>query len=324
MNKILFFLFLILSVSCGESESIPDVKILDTPIKIIRFDQLIFTQSSRDLASVHPNYFDCYYNYILGFADIGDTIIDYYQQFVQDTNIIHLHDSVELLYSDMSVVESEFTQAFSFYQYYFPSFTIPRVYSCISEFGPAAATCDSATVSISLDMYLGENYPYYDDFEFPEYMQAKFRKEYIVPNAVKALVKNIQADSIGRRLIDYMVAEGKILYIAHKILPYTADSLLLGQTGDDIKWLQENEKPIWGFFIENKLLFNTNYLELRKYITDGPTTAGMPKESPGNVGSWVGYRIISQFMKRNPEVSITQLIAITDGQKILSASKYRP
>jgi hypothetical protein len=255
-------------------------------------------------------------------TDIAKGEDDFYK-FKHDSSIMRLYDTVKAHYPNMKKQEAELSDAFAYFRHYFPNTPYPGVYSCISEFGPAAATCDTA-IFVSLDMYLGSSFPYYNYFDFPEYMQHRFRGEYITPNIVKALVKSLASDSVGRRLIDLMIAEGKIIYIAKKLMPHTPDSLIMTYKNNQINWLNENEGQVWGFFIENKLLYNNAMMDVRKYITDGPTTSGMPRESPGNVGSWVGYRIVKQYMSKHPKTTMTELINLTDGQKMLSEAKYKP
>ncbi|MEO6166441.1 MAG: hypothetical protein ABIO46_14260, partial [Chitinophagales bacterium] len=92
----------------------------------------------------------------------------------------------------------------------------------------------------------------------------------------------------------------------------------------DITWCNNNEAEIWKFFIEHKLLYNPDPLEFSKFVTEGPSTSGMPTEAPGNIGSWVGWRIVTAYMKRNPAVTPALLMNEADAQKILTESKYKP
>jgi hypothetical protein len=62
---------------------------------------------------------------------------------------------------------------------------------------------------------------------------------------------------------------------------------------------------------------------IKNYIGEGPTTTGMPEISPGNIGQWVGWRIIKHYMESNPTLSIDELMK-TDPRKIFEASKYKP
>ena len=50
----------------------------------------------------------------------------------------------------------------------------------------------------------------------------------------------------------------------------------------------------------------------------------MPPESPGNTGSWLGWKIVQKFMQENPTYTLKSLMQETDAQKILTLSKYKP
>ena len=89
------------------------------------------------------------------------------------------------------------------------------------------------------------------------------------------------------------------------------------------QWCRKNEPQIWAYFLEQKLLYDTRF-EQFKYVKDGPTTYGMPKDSPGKVGAWLGWQIVQAYMNEKPDVTLKQLIGTTDGQKILTDSKYKP
>lgn len=335
MKNLVLYVFCFWMVICFSScnlfeskEKVPDVSALMQDVPISRLDDLIGVPVERESILIQrlaiDTSFNCYYRSLMAFDQNGMAEgVSMYKMFVMDSNIVHLRDTVKKHYPDLNFLSKELSSMFAFYKYYFPKNRAPQVSSCISEFGPAAATCLDQ-LAVSLDMYLGENYPYYEDFDFPEYMQKKFRREYMCPNLTQALVKNMLPDSIGHRLIDLMIAEGKVLYISNKLQPHTSDTLVYGFGIKELKWLSQNEKQIWGFFIENKLLYNTDMLEIRKYITPGPTTAGMPPESPGNVGSWVGMQIVDKYMRKNTKTTLQDLIKITDGQMMLSRSGYKP
>jgi uncharacterized protein YjaZ len=72
------------------------------------------------------------------------------------------------------------------------------------------------------------------------------------------------------------------------------------------------------------VVYETNFKKIAKLITPSPNSPGMPPESPGETGNYIGWQIIKQFMKRNPEVSVAQMIGMKDAQMILDKSKYKP
>src|SRR5258706_63077 len=77
-------------------------------------------------------------------------------------------------------------------------------------------------------------------------------------------------------------------------------------------------------FVEKQLLFSSNSELFSKYLSEGPTTNGFPAESPGNIGTFVGWQIIKAYMKENPEISPARLMKETDATIILKDSKYKP
>ena len=85
-----------------------------------------------------------------------------------------------------------------------------------------------------------------------------------------------------------------------------------------------NESRIWSFFIENKLLFSIDPNLMNKYVNDGPTTNGFPKESPGNIGQFIGWQIVKSFVKKHPETTLRKLMEEKDLMKIFNESGYKP
>jgi hypothetical protein len=59
-------------------------------------------------------------------------------------------------------------------------------------------------------------------------------------------------------------------------------------------------------------------------MNDAPFTATISQESPGRLGTWVGWQIIKSYMDENTDVSLQQLMKTTDYQLILNKSGYQP
>ena len=109
-----------------------------------------------------------------------------------------------------------------------------------------------------------------------------------------------------------------------EVCAVTDKSLLTGFSGKDLKWLDDNESEVWKFYLKNNLLYETDPMVFKKYLNDGPSTSGMPAEAPGNTASWVGWKIVQQFMEKNPNYTLQGLMHEEDAQKILTLSKYKP
>ncbi|MGH2622772.1 MAG: gliding motility lipoprotein GldB, partial [Sphingobacterium sp.] len=73
------------------------------------------------------------------------------------------------------------------------------------------------------------------------------------------------------------------------------------------------------------LLYSTDYQRIQKYFSEAPFSPelGKQNESAPKLGSFIGWQIIRQYMKRNPELSLQDLFDQNDAQMILENSKYK-
>ncbi len=106
------------------------------------------------------------------------------------------------------------------------------------------------------------------------------------------------------------------------MLPEVADTTLFGFRGEELQWCLDNEKYMWMELVENKLLFETSYATVKRMTEDGPFTPNIPG-SPGKAPSWIGYRIVEQYMKRS-NTTLPELMTNNDYRKILEVSAYNP
>ncbi len=251
-------------------------------------------------------------------------------RFTSNEDMRHLFQSVQEMFPTLDAIESDLSEAFSYYNYFFPDKTIPRVITFLSPFIYATATTDE-TLAIGLDMYLGETFePYHSpnlQQKFPQYRINRCRRDFITPNAVKAwLLKEFEIDNSDRRLINQMVHEGKILYAMDQLMPDLNDSLKIQYAKGKIEWCKENEYAIWNNLIENDLLYSTDYQSFAGLITEGPFSKGInvPAEAPPMLALWTGWQIVRKYMASNTDVSLAELMAETDIEKILKQSAYKP
>jgi hypothetical protein len=131
-------------------------------------------------------------------------------------------------------------------------------------------------------------------------------------------------DSVNTDLLSQMVYYGKMLYFLDCTMPGVADTLKIGYTGAQYDWCTRNESNLWAHLIGQKLLFNTNQQVYFKYINDGPTTSGLPGESPARLGQWVGWQIVRAWARKNPDIPVSGLMAERDAQQVLNQSGYKP
>jgi hypothetical protein len=345
--RYLFFSFalgLVLS-GCSNSDSWKkvDVSKEKASFTVYRFEQDLFAIDTNHIAAsearLRAKYGDFYDDYIEHIMNFGksdkpldtthlDPHIDLIK-FLGNRSDRDLYDTVEKEYSDISGIKAGLTDMLKHFEYYFPKKPpITRVYTFITEFSDGIATYDDSTLCIGLDMYLGSSYRYYESVGLPQFMIAKLKREYIIPNATEALYNfNFDRTAYNAQLplIEAIINEGKKYYYMECLLPDAPDSLIMGYTAPQAEWCRKSEKSIWQYLNEQDLLFKDNYMEQKRYTTDGPSTTGMPPESPPKVGSWVGWQIVRKFMKDNRgKVSLSDLLDKYTAKQIFSLANYKP
>lgn len=332
-NVVLFLLFIFIA-SC-HSSSAPDISNIEVDLKVNRFEKDLFSISNSDyhaqidsLQKKYPVLFPFYFREIGGWniaEDTGAAWKDSVMEYVQSAYSQALYDSTMMRFSDLTAFEKGLEESFRYYRYYFPEATLPEVATLINA--PPAFTAGNDLLCISLDKYLGASSAFYkyEAEPIPYYLLRRFSPEYMVSNCMQVLATgNFEFDPTGKKLLDAMVYNGKVFYLKRQVLPNAPDSIITGFAADDLEWCSNNEPEIWKFFIEHKLLYSPDPLEFSRYVTEGPSTSGMPTEAPGNIGSWVGWKIVAAYMKRNPSLTLQQLMNEDNAQKILTESKYKP
>jgi len=150
------------------------------------------------------------------------------------------------------------------------------------------------------------------------------KKEKIVPDVITALaIAEFPYNDSLDNVLNRMIYNGKIMYFLDQILPETHDSVKISYTPTQLEWCTQSESEMWTFLVENKILFKSDYMEIKRYFDDGPFTASFPRQSPARTGIWLGWQIVRSYMKNNT-VSLNELMLDKDYQKILNLSKYRP
>lgn len=341
MVKHLFFLTVILSMlsACDTTIDAPDVSHISNDIEIIRYDKAIalldtgeLTKSIQDLNKKHPSFSDLYFSKIMPFllddGSLNDTLI---KGFLRDERINSLLDTIQIVFGAFDKQKKEFAQAAQYFRYYFPEAQIANFYTLISEFGYQNFIFNDNQkdgIGIGLDMFLGQDYNYKSidptNPSFSDYMTRTYNEDHIVKKSFELMIDDIIGPANGKRMLDKMIQEGKKAYILGKILPFKHDTIIMEYSKEQLDWAYNNEKEMWAFFLDKKLLYETSLIKIGKFINPAPNSHGMPEESPGRSAIFIGRQIVRKYMERFPETSLEELIQEFDSQKILEKSKYKP
>ena len=191
----------------------------------------------------------------------------------------------------------------------------------VSGFNQNVLVGDSL-LSISIDKYLGEEYPLYQDF-FYDFQRRLMTPEHIVPDYLAGwLMSEYPFEGKENVLLDRMIYEGKIKYLIHQAFPELKPEVLMGYTETSYNWCKENESNLWKAIIERKHLYTPDLMTTNKYFDNVPSIF-LASDAPGNLGSWLGWQIIDKYM-RETNSTPEALMQNNDSQAILTDSKYKP
>lgn len=329
--------FLIVSVAgcnCGKSKHIPDVSAIKADAKVIRFDQELFALDTNNikagveaLSAKYPDFAGPFFQNMFWNPNQPDSA-EYFLQcrmFVGDSFLRHLADTCRTLYPDLNEVEKDLSRVFQFYRYYFPQAPLPKVYAFVSGYNFwTVVNEDISVLGIGLDCTFGTNHaPYLGIPNFhPYYMRRNLTKEQLVPQLVRGIAERIAGPPSGNRMIDIMVAKGKMMYLADALMPEAPDSLRLGWTAEQTEYVEGSEESLYKYLVDANLLFSTKYADFRKFVELGPFDPNFSSDNPGNSGSWLGWQMVKQYMERTPGATLESMLRDRDSQKFLQ--KYKP
>ncbi|HAP68454.1 MAG TPA: hypothetical protein DCR04_01790 [Flavobacteriales bacterium] len=329
---IAFILLVLFLTGCEHDPLDIDVTATELELEFQRLDQDLFAlnpaagQTNTD--ALYEKYGDFFVDYCEGVLRIGNPETEGFQysvaQFITDESMKTLHEDVQFEYEDVTPIEEQLTDAFRYFKYHFPDSTIPKIVFNISALNYAIVATPT-TLGIGLDMFLGANYPIYPMVGLPKYMYDNMKPEQVVPQAMKGwLQATYETDAKRETLLDYMIFEGKLLYVLDAVLRESGDSTKIGFSTDAMQWCAEYESRIWAHLVDQELLYATEYMNINKWINQAPFVAGIPKDSPGRLGQWVGWQIVRKYMQENPEATMIDLMTNDNSQAILAKSKYKP
>ncbi|WP_295717722.1 gliding motility lipoprotein GldB [Mucilaginibacter sp.] len=332
----LFFFIGLILTACGRNKKV-DVSNINLDVTIERFDHdfdaMRTGRMNQQAVFLHNKYGAFYQDFIERVLQAGSTRDTAYFKTLHEVfkgkAYNDLKHDVEAVYPNMDKQNAELTEAFKYIKYYYPKKRIPKVYAYLSGF-QAQTSIGDGYFAIGLDLFLGANSRFYPSITsaFPHYLSRHFTPDNITPRVVEGIAREdmFPEDDNDKSLLSKMVYNGKIMYFMDRILPDVGDTTKISYTATQLKWCNDFESKIWGYFLEENLLYETDYPKIQKYLTEAPFTPGLGErnESAPKLAVYTGWQIVRAYMDKHPEVTLPQLMADKDAQKILNQSKYKP
>lgn len=111
--------------------------------------------------------------------DINHTLLKFYQ----DTTLQTLIADAEAKYASMDTLNHRLTAAFERLRKAIPDIRVPMVYAQLTALDQSIVVGDHS-VGISLDKYLGADYPAYIRYGYNEQQRAQMTEDYILPDVL--------------------------------------------------------------------------------------------------------------------------------------------
>jgi gliding motility-associated lipoprotein GldB len=328
MNRIrLSYILLFLSFfSCNRNRCIPYPDTSDIEINV-EFERLELEVLNHETTQELSEFLNSHLAFKEFFLDASkypneEILLQNYAALLKNPGIDTVYKETLYVFNDFEALEKEFLHAFSLIKYYYPEFIPPVIQTGITGLIHDHYVSDSVII-IGLDYFTGKNATYKP--MLPEYIRNRFRKEAILPNTILLLSNQYnKTDYKDNTLLAEMIYYGKAYYFTKQMLPCTPDSLIIGYSTEDLENIERGIEIIWANFIENQALYETSHIIKDKFIAERPKTIEIGEDCPGRIGRWIGWEIVKNYMKKNPEVGLNELMENNNAQEIFNLARYKP
>jgi hypothetical protein len=317
---------------CKRSSLDVNVSGIDLKVEVERFDRDLFEISTDSINQAigafyerYGDFFDVFNVHVINIGQASSRRYpSYLSMFINDPTNRQVYEYTGTVFGSMEPINERLTDGFRHYLYHYPDSLPPRVIGYVSRFNQGLFTVDHF-VGVGLDQYLGSDCDYYAQMGTPRYLSRKKAPERIPVDVMYAWATQLYPfnDSVDN-VLARMIHQGMLLYFVDAMYPGLHDATKLGFTEEQMKWCISNEKQMWTHLVEEKLLFSTDPLVIRKLIEDAPNTSYYTSESPGRAAVWQGLQIVRSYAARNPKIPVSRVLAQRNYQELLRISRYNP
>ena len=311
---------LILFSSCDNTNRLEvNINSKHVALDVIHFDALLFNSDTAERASQIASFtnqeqqlFSVLVEDIMRISAVNDPfMIQKFDGFLQETHWRKLQDDIDSVFYPFDDFESRLAEAFTYYKYHFPADTIPAIFTYNSGFNYGVYP-DKKFIGVGLEWYVGSNNKIVKQLPydaFPNYIKAHMEPKFMLVDVIKGwlLIKHFKDELLQASFLENMMFYGKVMYYVDACFPFEENDVKMGYAPNEINWVENNEENIWATVVKEKMLFENDIKVQKQWFVDAPFTAGLPQESPGKVGIWLGWQMVKQYMDENENVSLQQL-----------------
>ncbi|MDN6279664.1 MAG: gliding motility lipoprotein GldB [Psychroflexus sp.] len=299
-----------------DSKILKEVEAQNLNIEVHRFDRAFAEAQPSDLPQLKKEY-PYFFN-----PEIPDSLwIDKMSDSLQNV----IDHEVFQVFDDFSSSKENVERFYKYVNHYFPEVNKPVIYTLAEnvDYKHKAVVVDSL-LFIALDNYLGREHEFYTDFE--TYIRNYQDKAYMLSDIAQVYGESLTPQAQTRQFLAIMVYYGKLLYFKDITLPFESDAVKIYYTDAQLEWAKDNEKQTWQHFVENEMVYSTKSDLKERFINLAPFSKfylGVDNESSPRMGQYIGWQIVRDFMRKNPDVSPEAMLGMT-AVEIFNQANYKP
>ena len=249
-----------------------------------------------------------------------DSFVNEIHTFYNTDYIKDLENSKQSILPDIKNKEESITKAFRYFKLHFDESSLPYQVIYMNKLF-SNIHCSDSSVTVSPESYLPADSEVIKSIpknQLYAWQKDRMDIQYLERDIVFNWVQVHLFDEIDKQLAQHIIQAGKILYITNASFPEVEERYIVRYSEEDWKWAEENEDLTWDYLVKEQLLFKNNRRDKANFLNAGPTTVGLPDESPDRMGQFLGYKMVKGYMEDNKEVSLQELLKI-DYNKILQS-----
>lgn len=330
--------------SCaGEDDDfpVPDVSTVNHDVTVLRFDRDLMAMDTNKVAAELERFDRTYGSFTDDFlrqvipvrrGDFGpQEQQNILKAYIRYPLVQELDRRVRERFTDdrIAAQKAELERALRYFGFYLPEVQLPdTLITYQSQLQYAAFLYGAGQLAVGLDFFLGPEFDYQTvdarEAIFSDYLALSYTPDHITEKLMRILIDDYVPRPRSGRLVDYLLYEGKKLFLLDRVLPDVPDHIVHEITPEQMDWLQNNEVAIYAQLQKDKQFYSTDPAIIRKLTQPAPYSQGMPRKSPGQAVNYLGRKIIESYVRANPGVTMRELIALEDGQDILTGARYKP
>ena len=284
-------------------------------VSVDRFDKKFQLSDSLELEELKENY---PYFFPSNYPD------EVWMNRKKDSIQIEIFKQVQNIFNEGEFLDEKLSNFFTRKKTYYKKFSLPNIVSVVTDvdYNNRLILTDSILL-IGLDNYLGSDHYFYDGL--PNYIREDLKKQNIISDIAEEYAKKSILENKKYTFIEKIIYHGKILYYKDIMIPDELDHLKIGISQNKLEWATANESKVWGYFIENEILFSPDANLEKRFIDDAPFSKfflEIDNESSEKIGRFIGWNVVRSFMKNN-NISFQKMLQL-DPKDIYYKSKYKP